>query len=195
MNRLIFSLKLVLVYLVVTALFFGDEIYTKYQEYKVTGENQEQLAQLEQDASFEQEYIPAKPAQIKIERLGVDLKVLDGEYDVTNSTWTLSQDSAHYALQTSLPNFDYGNTLIYGHNLDNIFGSLKDLIIGDILILSDSSGVEITYKFVGFDLLTPNDTSIFYYQGDPQLSLLTCHGLFDSERLLSKFQPVGIVSR
>ncbi|MBP6005314.1 sortase [Candidatus Saccharibacteria bacterium] len=193
MNRLIFSLKIGLVYLVVIALFFGNEIYAKYQEHTVSEQNQEQLAVISQEAKEDSSYVPAPPVKIEIERLDIELNVLDGEYDSSNSTWTLSNDSAHYALQTQLPNFDQGNTLIYGHNLENIFGNLKDLINGDILILTDQSGKKIAYTFKGFEVLKPNDTSIFYYQGQAQLSLLTCYGLFDSERLVSKFQPVNLV--
>src|SRR5258708_457699 len=54
-----------------------------------------------------------KPVRIVVPRLGVDLPVDDGTYDIANKTWTLSGYHAQFALPSVVANDYQGNTLIY----------------------------------------------------------------------------------
>src|SRR5689334_17813948 len=45
-----------------------------------------------------------KPQSVNVPRLGINLSIIDGVYDQTTDSWTLSDDKAQFAAVTALPN-------------------------------------------------------------------------------------------
>lgn len=136
--------------------------------------------------SARSEFTQDTPIRLKIPRIGVNVPVVPGTYD--KKTWDLSPDSALYATDTVLPNNQSGNTLIYGHHTSGIFLKTDDLHEGDKLYVFTGGNRIFVYTYTSSAVVVPTDTSIFYYQGEPQITLLTCNGFFDTYRRLMFFR-------
>lgn len=133
------------------------------------------------------------PAQLTIARLGISLAVLDGSYDPANNSWTLTEDATHFATMTALPNNKHGNTFIYGHNTAAVLEPVKDLVQGDLLTLRTTNGHIFNYVYKSDVTVTPDQTDILTSKATkPQLTLMTCQGIFSETRRIMRFEFVGI---
>lgn len=126
--------------------------------------------------------ITGKPVRIKVPAAGIDLTVVEGYYNTQTGDWTLTDDKAQFAMPTSQPNDEAGNTLIYGHDTPAIFHRLHDLAPGVEAIIYTNNGHVLTYKLRSSEVIDPKNTSIFTYNGKPQLTLQTCTGIWSENR-------------
>jgi LPXTG-site transpeptidase (sortase) family protein len=133
--------------------------------------------------------VTGSPKKIAIPRLSVDLQVEDGDY--TKEVWTSSANKALFAKVSALPNNTTGNTVIYGHNTNNVFYPTQRLINGDLALVYTDNGVFV-YRFINSELVDPTNTSVFMYQGKSRLTLITCHGLANEKRRLMYFEFVEL---
>ena len=71
---------------------------------------------------------------------------------------------------------EIGNFCISGHNYVQTFGRLKELEIGDEIIITDTYNRKVTYKVYKTYKVTPNDTSCLSQDtnGEREISLITC---------------------
>jgi LPXTG-site transpeptidase (sortase) family protein len=133
------------------------------------------------------------PMRISIERLGINLPVVDGEYDAKKDTWTLRDNKVQYATMTDLPNDVQGNTVFYGHNTMQVLEPVKDIVPGDVLKVKTKNGHVFSYTYVKDSLVTPNKTNILTKPSSkPQLTLMTCEGFFSESRRLLYFKFTGV---
>ena len=88
-----------------------------------------------------------------------------------------------------------GNMFIYGHNTANIFGKLKNLSVGStftITLNGNTSTYKITSKFTNTVANLNSNSSLrsqIYsgtYGGNSAVTIQTCHGAGDSQRLYVK---------
>lgn len=127
------------------------------------------------------------PVEIIIPSIQIDLKVDPGQ--IKDGVWQISDISATF-LNTSAPPGSGGNTVIYGHNKQVIFGNLPYLSIGQKIMVKTKSGKIYNYVadqkyFVGpdrVDLVSPSDKE--------ELTIYTCYGLFDGERAVVRAKPI-----
>ena len=129
------------------------------------------------------------PARIIVPRLGIDLSVIQGVYNRSENSWTLTDTKAQFAGMTSLPNNIDGNTFIYGHNTDPVFAKLSGLKKGDVAYVKTYNDLTFTYVFGGKQFVPPNDTSILKDTPEtrPILTLMTCEGIFSESRRVMLF--------
>ncbi|MEK7152860.1 MAG: sortase [Patescibacteria group bacterium] len=131
--------------------------------------------------------IIGKPVALQIPSLGFDLQVVDGAYNANNGTWTLSRDKAHYALPSMQPNNEHGNTLIYGHYRKEVFARLHLIKEGAEASVVTDNGYRFVYVYKSVETTSPADTSVFAYDGAPQLTIQTCTGTWMQNRQLYFF--------
>lgn len=134
--------------------------------------------------------ISGKPIQLQITQLGLDIAVVDGQYNQRNGQWTLSSDKAHFALPSTTPNNEQGSTLIYGHYRPEVFARLRKLQPGQEAIITTDAGYRFIYTYNSSVVAKPTDTSIFGYRGAPKLTLQTCSGAWMQNRQLYSFDFV-----
>lgn len=132
------------------------------------------------------------PYRITIPRLQIDLLVENGDY--FEKSWTSSKENALFATKSILPNNLKGNTIIYGHDTNNIFRSTDRLIKGDRALLYTDNGI-FEYDFTEWELVKPTDTSVFNYKGTSRLTLITCSGLTNDKRRLMYFKFYGVTKK
>lgn len=146
--------------------------------------------------SSQKPYVPLKPIVISgmPDRLtipgsswngvAVDLKVIPGYYDSSSDSWTLSGYNAQFAMMSTMPNNVSGQSFIYGHNNDNVFGALRHVTPspGASAFLYTTNGHIFEYAFVKADSVGPNDSSILAYNGPSELLIQTCTGSLNEWR-------------
>lgn len=124
------------------------------------------------------------PSTLTIDSLNLQLSVLKGDYHSQSQTWDITEDSAHFATPSVVPNDHQGNTFIYGHKNVLVFERLVDLNPGAIVELATKEGHVFVYKYISSETLKPKDTTIFNYEGEPTLTLQTCSGSWNQFRTL-----------
>ncbi len=132
--------------------------------------------------------ISGVPRHIAIPSLGISLPVADGVYDASTSTWTLSDNYAFFATPTTPVNSDSGNTLIYGHATQRIFGQLPNLQVGADVVITTDNGYIFTYTYKTSEIVSPTNVSILNYNGASRLTLQTCSGVWSENRHLFYFE-------
>jgi len=137
--------------------------------------------------------VEGQPNRILIPRLGIDLKIIDGEYSFTSSSWSVSNDTANYAKNTKVPNNKKDKTLIYGHWTPGVFGPTKDLKAGDTAYVYTSNNHILVYRYEYIEVVKPTDTHVFNeFKGRPGLVLMTCQGSWAQDRRLMFFNLQGV---
>jgi LPXTG-site transpeptidase (sortase) family protein len=122
------------------------------------------------------------PVRVEAPTVGVDMPVVDGFYDGNSNEWTLYDDKAMFGAMTSQPNDNSGQTFIYGHATDRVFGKLLNMKIDQPVYVYTSNGYKFTYKLKETHTVSPSDTGILNYNGGPRLLLQTCVGTFSENR-------------
>ncbi len=131
------------------------------------------------------------PVKIRIPKLDITLNIVSGNYDPYSDNWDIYDNVAHLALPTN-SYMQKKNMLIYGHNSDNVFGNLDDLYNNDTVQLIYSDGSSKTFMLKESVQVSPNNVTIFTYNGQPRLTLLTCTGLLNELRALYHFSEKSI---
>jgi sortase A len=119
-------------------------------------------------------------AQLQIPSIGVDQYVVSG----TDAT-QLSQGPGHY-VGTAVPG-QAGNVAIAGHRTTNgaPFNRLGQLVRGDRVILTTTSGEHLTYVISGTPTaVSPSDVAVLNYFGDNRITLTTCTPEFSAAQRL-----------
>lgn len=120
------------------------------------------------------------PTSIIIPRLNIDLPVVEAK--VVDGYWELSEDSASYGLGSAFPG-DGGNSVIFAHAKEKQFGPLKKALSKDkIYVLTKKHHFD--YEVTEIKTVYPNQTEVVGPTNDERLTLFTCSGYFDSQRLI-----------
>lgn len=120
------------------------------------------------------------PAKIIIPRLNIDLPVIEAK--VVDGYWELSENTASFGLGSAFLG-DAGNSVIFAHARDHLFGPLKRIIPKDkIYVLSKKH--YFNYEVTEIKTVYPNQVEVVGPSTDERLTLFTCSGFFDSQRLI-----------
>lgn len=131
------------------------------------------------------------PVRLEIPRLGISLAIEAGGIDPQTNDWILSNTAAHFAPMTAPASEAPGNTLIYGHNTPAVLMPTSGLMPGDTLIITTANGHVFTYSYRGDESVIPSDTHIVTSSSaTPQVSLLTCEGMWSDKRRIMYFDLV-----
>lgn len=136
--------------------------------------------------------IAGKPVRVKVPAANIDLPIADGTYDNKKATWTLSDTTAHYALVTPFANNTQGNTFVYGHNTNQVFGRLLKIAVGDKAYIETDNKKVFEYTLRSSKDVEPSDVSLFTYKGKPILTMQTCAGTWDQNRRLFTFDFITV---
>jgi LPXTG-site transpeptidase (sortase) family protein len=136
--------------------------------------------------------VQGTPVHISIPSVSIDLKVIPGFYYPKTKSWTLSLNDAQYAVMTAKANNKGGDTFIYAHYRWHVFYNLPKIKPGAEATVKTDNGHTFTYTFRYSTITTPNDTSLFTYQGKPILILQTCTGLWYQNRQLFVLDLTGV---
>lgn len=101
---------------------------------------------------------------------------------IIQNKWETVTDGVSHLATSPLPG-EQGNSVIYGHNWPNLLGNLKKIKPGEQIIIKFGSK-EVIYLVHYLSRVSPAQSSVFDNTSDYRLTLYTCIGLFDQERLV-----------
>ncbi len=127
----------------------------------------------------------AVPLRITVgERINVPIV----EAGRVNGVWGISDTSANHVHQSAQPG-QQGNIVIYGHNLNTIFGYLVDAKVGTLVKIYTTDGKAYQYKISDIHVVSPSQTDLLKPTEVETLTLYTCTGLLDSLRFVARAVP------
>lgn len=169
--------KVGLVLILLGLVFFGAVLSLKfYQESREKILSFSQVPQLSQENP--EDFLPA---QILIPKVRINLSVFEAK--AKDKVWEISEEGASYLLGSGVPG-GKGNVIIYGHNKNKLFGPIRWLEIGDEIKVINKKGEEFIYKVARTKTVSPDEISVLAPTEDATLTLYTCTGFLDSQRLI-----------
>ncbi len=133
--------------------------------------------------------VSGHPTAISIPSVNINnLSVVDGYYNAKTQDWTLGLHTAHWGVMTPEPNDTAGNTYIYGHYRPEVFAYLHVIKPGADASVATDNGYKFVYTFESSIDVSPTDTSLFNYKGEPILTIQTCSGTWFQNRQLFVFK-------
>ncbi len=96
--------------------------------------------------------------------------------------WDQTTRGVSYLVSSPLPGTQ-GNSVVYGHNWTNLLGPLNKVKPGDALFVKyGTNSMKFTVQFVG--IVAANTMSIIAPTTDTRVTLYTCTGFLDSQRIV-----------
>lgn len=111
---------------------------------------------------------------VKIEKVGIDLKILDPvKNDINYSEDALNFGAVLYYGSKLNEN---GNCSILAHNNANNFVNLKNVEVDDQIIVADSNGVEVEYSVTSKETVEADNLSVLLNSDEnlKEITLITC---------------------
>lgn len=159
----------------ISILTFGYLLYQRYNPQNLAFNITEVSATSENRSSNTQ------PVGVRITSINLVLPITPAE--IKENKWQASSNSISHLKTSPIPG-EKGNSILYGHNWPNLLGSLKNVNPGEkiTIIYSDNSSedFEIEYK----TKVSPSEISILNNSEDSRITLYTCAGFLDTERLV-----------
>lgn len=126
------------------------------------------------------------PERIVSLDLGIDLPIEPG--GVIDGAWSISPHTANY-LQTSARPGSNGNIVVYGHDARSVLGPLKQAKPGQKITIQDTSQTQHVYKITDVYAIAPTDISPIEPTDQEMLTVYTCAGIFNEQRLIVRAKP------
>lgn len=174
--------NIIIILLVIVSIFISVKIINRYVENRRNEKNKEkmiseinnELENLNRNKDSEIPYIEYEGYQvigiIKIEKIDLTYPILN----VNNEDTMKKSITRFYGDRLN----EIGNITLAGHNNfdGSMFGKLKQLDIGDKIIITDLHNQSITYEIFKKYITDPNDISITNNSEDgiKEITLLTC---------------------
>lgn len=111
------------------------------------------------------------------------------EQAFTGGTLPVSVTDANHLVNSAVPG-EAGNTIIYGHNLNVVFGYLVDARVGNPVNIYTDDGHLHKYTITEIQIVAPSQTALLAPTTREVLTLYTCTGLLDSLRFVVRAMPV-----
>jgi LPXTG-site transpeptidase (sortase) family protein len=131
------------------------------------------------------------PRLIVIPKASIEVNVIQG--GIVGREWILSDKNALYLPSSGRIGEGY-NTIIYAHNREGLFKDLKKLKKEDLILVKDNKENIATYKIYSVENIDPKDIDKLYSKEKDILTLFTCDGWFDRERLLVRARLMNITT-
>lgn len=84
-----------------------------------------------------------------------------------------------------------GNIVIYAHNKKNLFGNLTTAEYGDVIYIRTSDGTIQQYQIRKKFIVSPDHIEVVEPTSYEVLTLFTCTGFADSQRLIIQAYPLS----
>lgn len=127
------------------------------------------------------------PVQISVPQVGVNIPIISAQ--ITNGQWLIPATTAAHLVGSANPG-EPNNIVIYAHNKNTLFGPLKQAKVGDSITLTSATGIKYEYVIKEQKVVQPNQVDIIHPTDHEVLTVYTCTGLFDTQRLVLRAYPL-----
>lgn len=109
---------------------------------------------------------------------------------ITGMTWQTTKRGVSYLSTSPLPG-EPGNSVLYGHNWPNLLGNLHVVKPGDpVYVTRGNTTTRFLVRYVA--VVGPRESSVYAPSNDTRLTLYTCAGFLDRERLVVTAFPATL---
>lgn len=123
-----------------------------------------------------------KPVKrIIIPRININLPVVGSE--IKKGEWETTTKGISYLKASPVPG-EVGNSILYGHNFDELLGKLPDLTPGDTIEIEYDDHSKKEFIIQSTQEVTPKQVDIIKPTTDTRITLYTCSGFMDSKRFV-----------
>jgi LPXTG-site transpeptidase (sortase) family protein len=130
------------------------------------------------------------PISIDIEDHSINLPIIPAT--INEGIWPVDDHNALHLATSAYPG-ERGNIVIYGHNTAPVFGNLKKVAVGDTIKVTTDTDVVHTYVVKEVLTVKPSDIEVVLPTDHEVLTVYTCIGWLDSQRLVLKAYPEATV--
>jgi len=130
---------------------------------------------------------PHQPTRLKISDIKVDLPIFPAK--IRSGNWEATTQGVSYLASTPIPG-EPGNSVIYGHDYLSLLGNLTKLGQGASIQIVYADGSHRNFAVVSRLVVSPSQTEILNNTADTRLTIYTCTGFFDSQRLVLTAVPI-----
>ncbi|MBU1110481.1 sortase [Patescibacteria group bacterium] len=150
---------------------------------------------------------PLRPCEVALnnvaqgqmpDRLVISLAELDltvNPVSLVDGTWAVHDNVANYAQETDLPNGVSGNTGLFGHDRTYAFAPIKRLSTDNEIQLFTRDYIFFYHVIEVHSGVDSKEVDVFHFTQEPQLTLVTCDGIFSKQRFVVKARLVKIEKR
>jgi LPXTG-site transpeptidase (sortase) family protein len=170
--------SVILIFLGFSLLSFGGVNYYRVRILSFT-KTPSQATQIGQNYKL--------PEEILIPSIGIDLSIETGA--IEDGVWQISYNHPTFLNSSARPGSG-GNIVIYGHNKKAIFGSIPYLSVGQKVYIKTTDDKVYIYEVYGKEFVSPDRVDLVSPTDHEELTIYTCWGLFDSQRVVIKAKPV-----
>jgi LPXTG-site transpeptidase (sortase) family protein len=123
-----------------------------------------------------------QPTKITVKDVGISLPIFPAK--VTNNQWEVTTKGASYLSSSPLPG-NVGNSIIYAHNWESLFGHLTNAKIGDEVEVEYADKSKKTFVITYTSVVSPDVSTILAPSTDKRITMYTCTGFLDSQRFVA----------
>lgn len=155
-------------------------VYLLWGGFVQSAELDGRLAERAPAVEVDWEILDKIPQKIMIPTRKIDLEVVPGQ--VLDGEWEVSEVAANYLIGSGVTG-DVGNMVIYAHKRPHLFGKLADVTVGERVQVVAGDVVTV-YEVIKKSVVAPDDVSILQPSPLAELTLYTCEGWKDEQRLV-----------
>lgn len=144
--------------------------------------NPNRLAFKNYSGNFRNVKVANPPIRIIISDLGIDLPIYPAK--VVNNQWETTTQGVSYLTSSPIPG-EIGNSVIYGHDWVSLFGPLLNARTGERVEIEFSDKTRKTFVIAKTSVVPYNQTDILASTDDRRITLYTCTGFLDSQRMVA----------
>ena len=122
------------------------------------------------------------PDRIELPGNQIDLAV--NQAQIKEGNWPVAEKEANFLLGSALPGKD-GNSIFYAHNKSDLFGSLHQVKVGEVIKVTTATQA-FEYEITETKVVASDDLSVLEKEEGKILTLFTCTGVNDENRLVVK---------
>ena len=138
----------------------------------------------ESTSIIKQELLQGKknpPVRLVIKNLKLDLPIFPAK--INGQEWETTTKGISWLKFTPVPG-EKGNSIIYGHNWENLLGKLERIRPGAKIEIIYADGSKKIFAVNSTAIVSPKDVSVLKQAEDSRITLYTCAGFFDEKRLV-----------
>lgn len=145
---------------------------------------------LEQEQFVDQASNQRKSQPTTLHLPSLDLTLPIDATNIEDGEWEVPEEAVGHLAISSRPG-ENNNVVMYAHNRPGLFGQLHQLEPDNLIIVEAQDGSEHIYQVFSKRITTPDDVAVVLPTESEQLTLYTCDGWLDRDRLVVKARPFG----
>ena len=164
-----------------TGLGISLILFGSYLVYKRNNPNRIAFAKSEPEIIDNKTKNLSDPIIINISSVAVHLPIFFSE--IKNNQWEVTDNGVSYLKSSVIPG-EVGNSIMYGHNWNNILGNLIKVKTGEKIEILFEDGSKKEFIITLIQEVKPHDVSILNNTIDSRITIYTCSGFLDSKRFV-----------